>query len=54
MENSKIHNEHTHQDNELDKNVQFYSDEDTRKTFSYWAKIYAASADYRKKLIMCT
>ena len=25
----------THQDNEADKNAQFYSDEDTRKTFSY-------------------
>ena len=41
----------THEGNEPDKNVQFYSDEQTRKTFSYWAKIYAAFADYRKQLM---
>ena len=41
----------THEGNEPDKNVQFYSDEETLKTFSYWAKIYAAFADYRKKLM---
>ena len=41
----------THEGNEPDKNVQFYSDEQTLKTFSYWAKIYAAFADYRKQLM---
>ena len=41
----------THEGNEPDKNYQFYTDDDTFKTFSYWAKIYAAFADYRQKLI---
>ena len=41
----------THEGNEPDKNVQFYSNPQTLKTFSYWAKIYAAFAEYRKKLM---
>ena len=41
----------THEGNEPDKNIQFYSDSDTFATFSYWAKVYAAFADYRMKLM---
>ena len=41
----------THEGNEPDQNVQFYSDQQTFKTFSYWAKIYAVFADYRQKLM---
>lgn len=41
----------THEGNEPDKNIQFYTDADSLKTFSYWAKIYAAFADYRQKLM---
>ena len=41
----------THEGNEPDKNVQFYTDADSLQTFSYWAKIYAAFADYRQKLM---
>ncbi|NEP11510.1 MAG: alpha-glucosidase [Symploca sp. SIO2C1] len=41
----------THEGNEPDKNVQFYDDQETFATFSYWAKVYAAFADYRMKLM---
>lgn len=41
----------THEGNEPDKNMQFYSDRETFATFSYWAKVYAAFADYRMKLM---
>ncbi|MDJ0798508.1 MAG: alpha-glucosidase, partial [Calothrix sp. MO_167.B12] len=41
----------THEGNEPDKNVQFYDDSETLATFSYWAKVYAAFADYRIKLM---
>ena len=41
----------THEGNEPDKNVQFYSDQDSFATFSYWAKVYAAFADYRMQLV---
>ncbi len=41
----------THEGNEPDKNVQFYDDAETFATFSYWAKVYAAFADYRMELM---
>jgi len=40
----------THEGNQPDKNVQFY-DDDILPTFSYWAKVYAALADYRQQLM---
>ncbi|MBH8561801.1 alpha-glucosidase [Nostoc sp. CENA67] len=42
----------THEGNQPDKNVQFYTDEDSLKTFSYWAKVYAALAGYRQQLMI--
>lgn len=41
----------THEGNQPDKNVQFYTDKDTLATFSYWAKVYAALAGYRQQLM---
>jgi alpha-glucosidase (family GH31 glycosyl hydrolase) len=41
----------THEGNQPDKNVQFYTDDKTLATFSYWAKVYAALADYRQQLM---
>lgn len=41
----------THEGNQPDNNVQFYSDDETLDTFAYWAKVYAALFDYRKQLI---
>ncbi|HCF28905.1 MAG TPA: alpha-glucosidase [Cyanobacteria bacterium UBA11049] len=41
----------THEGNQPDRNVQFYTDAETLKTFSYWAKVYATLADYRQQLI---
>ncbi|MDM9384366.1 alpha-glucosidase [Chlorogloeopsis sp. ULAP01] len=41
----------THEGNQPDANVQFYTNDETLATFSYWAKIYAAFAGYRKKLM---
>jgi alpha-glucosidase (family GH31 glycosyl hydrolase) len=41
----------THEGNQPDKNVQFYTDDETLDTFAYWAKIYAALFDYRKQLV---
>lgn len=41
----------THEGNQPDANVQFYTDKDTLETFSYWAKVYAALAKYRQQLI---
>lgn len=41
----------THEGNEPDKNIQFYSSPETRATFSYWAKVYAAFANYRIQLM---
>ncbi len=40
----------THEGNQPDKNAQFY-DDDILPTFSYWAKVYAALADYRQQLM---
>lgn len=42
----------THEGNQPDKNVQFYTDDETLATFSYWAKVYAALADYRQQLMV--
>jgi alpha-glucosidase (family GH31 glycosyl hydrolase) len=41
----------THEGNQPDKNVQFYTDKDTLTTFSYWSKVYAALAPYRRELM---
>ncbi|MFZ5855453.1 MAG: alpha-glucosidase [Chloroflexota bacterium] len=41
----------THEGNQPDKNVQFYTDDETLDTFAYWAKVYAALFDYRKQLV---
>lgn len=41
----------THEGNEPDKNFQFYTDQDTLSTFSYWAKVYSAFAGYRQSLM---
>jgi alpha-glucosidase len=41
----------THEGNQPDKNVQFYSDDETLDTFAYWSKVYAALFDYRKELV---
>lgn len=42
----------THEGNQPDNNVQFYTDSDSLDTFAYWAKIYAALFDYRKHLVV--
>lgn len=41
----------THEGNQPDANVQFYTDKETLATFSYWAKVYASLATYRQQLI---
>lgn len=41
----------THEGNDPEKNVQFYTDNETLATFSYWAQIYVALGDYRRKLV---
>jgi alpha-glucosidase len=41
----------THEGNQPDRNVQFYTDVETLKTFSYWAKVYASLANYRQELM---
>jgi alpha-glucosidase (family GH31 glycosyl hydrolase) len=41
----------THEGNEPEKNVQFYTDDETLSTFSYWAQIYVALGDYRRQLV---
>ena len=41
----------THEGNQPDKNIQFYTDDETLDTFAYWAKVYAALFDYRKQLV---
>jgi alpha-glucosidase len=41
----------THEGNQPEKNIQFYTDDETLDTFAYWAKIYAALLDYRKTLV---
>jgi alpha-glucosidase len=41
----------THEGNQPDNNVQFYTDDETLDTFAYWAKVYAALFEYRKSLV---
>ena len=41
----------THEGNQPDNNVQFYTDDEMLDTFAYWAKVYAALFDYRKELV---
>jgi len=41
----------THEGNQPDNNVQFYTDGETLDTFAYWAKVYAALFDYRRELV---
>ncbi|MEJ5223944.1 MAG: alpha-glucosidase [Anaerolineales bacterium] len=41
----------THEGNQPDNNIQFYSDDDTLDAFARWATVYAALFDYRKTLI---
>lgn len=41
----------THEGNQPENNVQFYTDNETLDTFAYWAKVYAALFDYRKQLV---
>lgn len=41
----------THEGNQPDNNVQFYSDSETLDAFARWAKVYAALFDYRKTLV---
>lgn len=41
----------THEGNQPDQNVQFYTDDETLDTFAYWAKVYAALYEYRKTLV---
>ncbi|MEM7554212.1 MAG: alpha-glucosidase [Cyanobacteria bacterium P01_A01_bin.84] len=40
----------THEGNQPEENVQFYTDDDTLTTFSYWSKIYSTFANYRNLL----
>ncbi len=41
----------THEGNDPEQNVQFYTDDETLATFSYWAQIYLALGDYRRQLV---
>ncbi|MBI5296608.1 MAG: alpha-glucosidase [Chloroflexi bacterium] len=41
----------THEGNQPDNNVQFYTDDESLDTFAYWAKVYAALFEYRKTLV---
>lgn len=41
----------THEGNQPENNVQFYTDAETLDTFAYWAKVYAALFEYRKTLV---
>ena len=41
----------THEGNQPGVNAQFDTDDDTLKTFSHWAKVYAALGEYRKQLM---
>ncbi|MDJ0735963.1 MAG: alpha-glucosidase [Nostocaceae cyanobacterium] len=42
----------THEGNQPTANIQFDTNDETLETFSYWAKVYAAFADYRQKLMV--
>ena len=41
----------THEGNQPDNNVQFYTDAETLDTFAYWSKVYAALFEYRQTLV---
>lgn len=41
----------THEGNQPEKNIQFYSNPETLAAYARWAKIYAALFDYRKSLV---
>jgi alpha-glucosidase (family GH31 glycosyl hydrolase) len=41
----------THEGNQPENNVQFYSDDETLDAFTRWSKIYAALFEYRKTLV---
>lgn len=41
----------THEGNQPENNVQFYSDDETLDAFARWSKIYAALFEYRKTLV---
>ena len=41
----------THEGNQPEQNIQFYTDDETLDTFAYWAKVYAALFEYRKTLV---
>ncbi|MGJ5672061.1 MAG: alpha-glucosidase [Nostochopsis sp.] len=41
----------THEGNQPEVNIQFFTDDETLATFSYWAKVYAGFADYRRQLM---
>ena len=41
----------THEGNQPENNIQFYTDNETLDTFAYWAKVYAVLFDYRKQLV---
>ena len=41
----------THEGNQPEVNAQFDTDDDTLKTFSFWAKVFAALAEYRQGLM---
>jgi alpha-glucosidase len=41
----------THEGNQPDKNIQFYTDAESLDVFARWAKIYAVLFDYRKALV---
>lgn len=41
----------THEGNQPDNNVQFYTDDETLDTFAYWSKVYAALFEYRRELV---
>ena len=41
----------THEGNQPDKNVQFYTDAETLDTFAYWSQVFAALFEYRQSLV---
>ncbi len=41
----------THEGNQPDNNVQFYTNTKTLDAFAYWSKVYTALFDYRKTLV---
>jgi alpha-glucosidase len=41
----------THEGNQPENNVQFYTDAETLDTFAYWSKVFAALFEYRQTLV---